>query len=459
TPHHHTTTTHHHTPARPPTPITPEEYTVLMLCDGVRPVPAIQRAAGPEIDVPAVLARLVERRWVRQRLIVPADAHPERALRAWLESVEDPEGRRFGLEALESLERRREAIADAGRDPDALSAAMEALEERFTALTRTEARRAKGARTAPCRSLLYSDSRRSATVELGPGMAAALAPLRPLLASAAWLTGTLAARVEERLRPVYEKLAAEGPVPLGAFWLACMATVHGPAAEDARALGTEFQRRWAALLRPEENERRVVRSLPEVESAATAAFPQPPGGPGWPNARYASPDVLVVAESEEAVNRGEFELVLGELHLATNSLGASLFVNQHPDPDELLAETDRDFPAPRLMPLLPKEHAARLSVRTRYALVRPRDYLVALVEHTGDPARPRTVLSGDVLVQDREGRLTAVLPDGATFPVLDVFSHVLTMLVMDSFRPLPEAPHSPRITVDRMIIARETWRL
>jgi hypothetical protein len=77
----------------------------------------------------------------------------------------------------------------------------------------------------------------------------------------------------------------------------------------------------------------------------------------WHTARYACPDVLVVADDADAINRGEFELVLGELHLAVNTLGASLFVNQHPDGGELLALTDLDNPRPRLMPLQPKEPA------------------------------------------------------------------------------------------------------
>ncbi|MFD5092502.1 hypothetical protein ACFWMR_18000 [Amycolatopsis thailandensis] len=31
-------------------------------------------------------------------------------------------------------------------------------------------------------------------------------------------------------------------------------------------------------------------------------------------------------------------------------------------------------------------------------------------------------------------------------------------LVMDAFQPVPDLPHTPRITVDRLVVARETWR-
>jgi hypothetical protein len=168
--------------------------------------------------------------------------------------------------------------------------------------------------------------------------------------------------------------------------------------------------------------------------------------------------VLIVADSVEAIQHGDYQLVLGELHLAMNTLGASLFVNQHPNADTLLAETNRDFPHPRLMPMLPKEQPPRWSARSRPALVRPEDYYVALVDHTVDPRRPRTVPSADVTVEPGPDGLHVILPDGATFDAVDVFAHVLTTLAIDLFGVLPESVHSPRVTVDRMVIARETWQ-
>jgi hypothetical protein len=64
-----------------------------------------------------------------------------------------------------------------------------------------------------------------------------------------------------------------------------------------------------------------------------------------------------------------------------------------------------------------------------------------------------------VRVEQRGDRkLAAVLPDGAVFDVLDAFGHALTARVMDRFTLLAEADHSPRVTVDRLVVARECWR-
>ncbi|MFE2146783.1 lantibiotic dehydratase [Streptomyces sp. NPDC059456] len=444
-------------PGRPRQALAEEARAVLALCDGVRPAREI-RAALPGVDVSAVLADLVARRWVVWKLEVPADARPERHLRAWLDRVGDAALREPALADLDALERGRDRVAQAD-GPQALVAALTDLEGGFVALTETAAVREKAAGTAPCRALVYSDCRRAATATLGRTVHEALAPLDPLLTSAGWLTARLADAVMARAREVYRRLAAQGPVDLAAFWFACMPILHGAARTESAELQQEFRRRWDAILSPPPGARRVGLPLEAVAGPVAEQFGGPGGG--WTAARYLSPDIMIAARGERAVARGDFELVLGELHVAANTLGASLFVNQHPDAAELDRLTDRDHPGPRLMPLLPKEHRSRLSARIRHSLVRPEDYYVALVDFTADPGRPRTVLSADVTVTERaDGELAVVLPDGAEFPAVDVFSHVLTTLAMDLFQILPDgAEHSPRVTVDRLVVARETWRL
>ncbi|MEV7611606.1 lantibiotic dehydratase [Streptomyces sp. NPDC089799] len=456
-------------PGRPPVEAGAGEAAVLALCDGVRPVREI-RAALPEVDVDAALEGLVARRWAVWRLEVPADARPERWLRQWLERVGDPEPRRRGLAALDALEAGRDRVraASDAADADRLVEELTALEQEFTALTETAAVREKSAGTAPCRALVYSDCRRAATATLGRSVREALAPLEPLLTSAGWLTARLAESVMARAKEVYAGLAGRGPVDLAAFWFACMPVLHGAARSDAAALQKEFRARWDRIVAPAPGERHVRLSLDDIAGPVAAAFGGPEGregaaaasGAGWTAARYLSPDIMIAASGADAVARGDFELVLGELHVAANTLGASLFVNQHPDPAELHRLTDRDHPGPRLLPLLPKEHRSRLSARIRHALVRPEDHHVALLDFTADPARPRTHLSSDVTVTERDGKLRVVLPDGAEFAAVDVFSHVLTTLAMDLFQLLPDGTdHSPRVTVDRLVVARETWRL
>ncbi|GAB2714304.1 lantibiotic dehydratase [Kitasatospora kifunensis] len=449
-------------PGRPAQPVTPVVRRVLECCDGTRAARDIQRELGVDASL---LADLVKRRWISWRLEVPADAHPERHLRATLESVGDRTLRESALAKLELLERGRDRV-QAAAGAEELTQAMAALEADFMTLTDTAAARAKGAGTAPGRTLVYSDSTRAATARIGGDVLAALAPLELLMTSATWLASRLADRVRSRAEVVFDQLGAAagagGRVDLAAFWFACMPILHGDAVSEAAAIQREFWLSWAGILGltedpKEQGRRREVRvTADQIADAVREAFGRQ--GAAWTAARYLSPDVLIAARDAAAVERGEFELVLGELHVATNTIGASLFVNQHPAPAELLAQTGRDHPGPRLMPLLPKEHRSRLSIRVRHVLVRPEDYYIALVDNPTDPRRARTVLGADVTVERREGRLVVRLPDGAVFDALDVFSHVLTTLVMDLCRILPEADHSPRVTVDKLVLARESWR-
>ncbi len=193
-------------PGRRPTTVSDSEAAVLARCDGVRPARDIA-ADLPGTDVARTLHDLVARRWVTWRLEVPAGTHPERALRDWLSTVGDPDLRRRGLDALDLLERGRAKVA-AATDETTLLTALQDLERDFTALTDTAATREKSASTAPCRALVYSDTRRSATARLGPAVVEALSPLRLLMDSAGWLTARLAAVVETEIRTVHHRLAA-----------------------------------------------------------------------------------------------------------------------------------------------------------------------------------------------------------------------------------------------------------
>ncbi|MEV7776986.1 lantibiotic dehydratase [Kitasatospora sp. NPDC088351] len=444
-------------PGRPPQEITEAARAVLELCDGTRTVAAIAGAVGTGVAEATETVRwLAGKRWVHWRLDVPADTFPERALRAVLERVGDREPRERALAKLAVLERGRDAVQTAGTDADALTGAIAALEADFAALTATDAQRAKGERTAPCRGLVYSDARRAATATLGTAVLGELAPLELCLTAARWMTNRFAEAVGARIRAVYERLrAAGGPVDLGSMWLECLPSPHPEAAADIAAVQAELRAKWARILAVPEGARTVRFAAADLADRVAAEFGEP--GAGWSLARYFSPDVLVLAEDQEAVARGEFELVLGEMHCALNTMGASLFVHQHPDRAELVAETTRDFPGPRLLPMLAKELPLKWSARSRPSLDRPQDYYVALVDQTGDPHRPRTVLSGDVLVEERDGRLVAVLPDGAEFPLLDAYANTLTQRVMDRFTLRPEGDHTPRITIDKMVVARETW--
>jgi hypothetical protein len=454
-------------PGRRPYSVTPLEHRLLTLCDGSRTLADLAgevagvvegRTGGAGADeITAALGRLAERRLITWRLHIPADTHPQDHLRAYLERITDAEPRQEALARLDALEAARAKVTEAAVDPLELPGALAALERTFAELTRSASTREKGARTAMCRALVYSDSRRAATARVGSAVLEELTPLALCLMTARWMTNRVADAARERVREVYERLLErDGSVDLGSLWFGCLPAPYPRWEEDVDRIQREMRAHWARIIDAPPGARRVRLTSAQIADRVREIFDEP--GRGWNLARYISPDLIVVADDAHAVERGEFELLLGELHVALNTVAASLFVMQHPDRGSLLAETERDFPGPRALPMLYKE-GPRWSARSRPALLRPDDYLVGLVDYTADPHRPRVVMSADVTVADDEGKLVVVLPDGARFDLLDVYANALTNRVMDRFNLRQDGDHAPRVTIDRMVVARETWRM
>jgi hypothetical protein len=449
-------------PQRPPVPLTAQSRAVLAKCDGrlrareiARTVVAEGVGAG---DVYAILSELRERRLIAWQLDVPVGPRPEESIRRFLAGVEDDELRAQALALVDELGAAKDAVAEATADPPRLRAALDTLDETFTRLTSATPTRHAG-RTYAGRTLVYSDCRRDVTLELGREVAGALEPLRLLLTSARWLSHTAGQWARVVCDETDARLRAESStVDLATLWFACLPIMQrdGPGVvAEARA---ELQRRWSEILKPDLARRRLAYSAADLRDRVAAWFDAPSSG--WSLGRYYSPDVLVAADDVEAIARGDFEVVLGELHPSLNSVLYHCFVAQHPRPDLLWQRVEADFPSPRLAPVLPKESPPRLTGRTHPILGRPSDFHVELFQCSIDTETTGRRLAADLVVKRRGGRLVVSPERGSSFDVVDVFSQVLTGFLLEGVGLFgAQARHTPRVVFDRCVIARETWRL
>jgi hypothetical protein len=450
-------------PGEPPLHLDEPDLAVLRECTMGRRacdvVAAVRGAPGIESDEDAyaALARLVERRVVVWKLEVPVDPRPEQALRKLLERIGDPDVRDRLLEPLDSLERARDEVAAAAGSPDRLRRALAELDELFGEITGASPTRRAG-QTYAGRTLVYHDTRRDVEVRLGGRFVEALEPLSLLLDSVRWLTWQFGQIVRASLLDTYDELRSrsDGPVDLATFWLAAMLVIDGSQVELDRVVG-ELQQRWEAILAVPADRPRVRYSVAELRAQVEAAFDAPCSG--WAGARYCSPDLLVAAADVDAINAGDFEIVLGEMHLAINALRHLCFQSLHPKPERLLAAAEADFERPRLHPVLPKASPPRLTPRLHPALYGARDCHVSLLHHTVDPEQRRVVAAADVVVVRDGDALVARLATGEEFDALDVFSEALMTMVLDRHRILGEhLRHTPRVNFDSLVVARETWR-
>jgi len=450
-------------PSQTAVEVSPAVAEVLRRSDGIRPAREIAGAvveaglvAGAD-EVSAILADLRKRRWISWGLGLPLTPRPEEPLRRRLERIGDAELRDRSLAQLDRLEHARAQVAESFDDAPSLVESLDGLDETFSAITSAAPTRKSG-KMYGGRTLLYTDCRRALDLELGSEIVEALAPLDLLLHSGRWLTCQVAKVLREELVALHRRLVERdgAPLSLSTLWFEALSLLHGTALSKFDRVESELRARWAQILRCPIDESRVSYDANVLRERVEALFDAP--DPGWPGARHASPDVLVAAADVDAIRRGDFELVLGELHLALIAYGHHCFVTQHPAPEELFLCLDRDLP-PRLLPVLPHEDAERLTIRTHPALVRETDVLLALHSSVADPERPGLLATADLLVEELDGTLVTRLPSGEKHDLLGLFSVLMLRHVIDRFAFLGEEPHTPRVSFDRLVVARETWRV
>ncbi len=169
---------------------------------------------------------------------------------------------------------------------------------------------------------------------------------------------------------------------------------------------------------------------------------------------------MIASASAEAARRGEFLLVLGELHMAANTLESRLFVEQHPDRTRMLEAAASDHGARRMVAIPAKDSpyvTSRLNPPT--ALPSPRYTYWSNGNDAIVPPEPATPLPVAGLLVTRKGPDLRVrsAPSGTEFPFFEVIGDIMTGIVANAFRPVAPRPHQPRVTIDRFVLSREAW--
>ena len=452
-------------PDRPPAPLSGPTAALLARCDGRRSARqvALELLADPgagfrrEADVYAQLKELVAGGVVRWGIDLPMDLSAEAALRARLAAIGDPAVRAAATAGLDRLCGLRDEVAAAG-DPDELARALARMDEAFVEVSGRPARQRPG-ETYAGRTLCHLEAVRDLDLAFGGPVLAALAPLDLLLRSARWLTAAMAAAYGDALAELYRDLAAgtgSPDVPCGQLWYLAQGLLFGTAERPADRVVAEFVRRWMAVLGLPSPPAAARLDLTSDDLAAAVAEAFPAERPGWAGSRIHSPDVHVCAPTQEALAAGEFTVVLGELHIGWAAFDTHFFALGHPDPEALRAAMRRELPAGRVEPLIPEDWP-RNTARNAAWMHGPDDVQLGFAPAPGaDPDRllPVTALT----VSPGAGGLVARAADGRSWPLIEVFASLLGINSFDTWKLAGAAGHSPRVTVDRLVLLRESWR-
>ena len=454
-------------PSRGSISLPTNEAAALRACDGRRSAREIAKGltANPLIGIKsqaeayALLEKLEQRGWILWKLEVAMELYPERTLRHSLEKIEDEAARQRALGVLDELESARERVARAAGDDEELDAAIGNLEETFTRLTGSASTRSPGEMYA-ARTLVYEDCRRDLEVEIGPQITASLAPpLCLLLTSARWFSYQMANIARGWFDKLYAEISARTrsrTIDFTTFWYQISPLVLTDQRGPLKAVLLEVQQKWDQILSLPAGESRVEYTSEELRELVTATFDSPRSR--WEAAIYHSPDIMIAAESVDAIRRGDYQFVLGEIHATSNTIGTAVFAEHHPRPEEFLRNWVLDHPEPKAVPLVPKSVWPSQSSRLMPIYASPQDFLIEFVPEPADVPHSQIVQFGSLVVEDQgKGPIVRSRDGRFKFDPLDLLTVTPTLSVGNDFKLLAPAKHRPRITIDRLVVQRETW--
>ena len=448
----------------PPAPLAELERAVLPLCNGVNLpeeiLDAIRRdprvgATGPEELRNLLRAKAAEGIMV-WRFLVPVEVNAEAGLRRQLLRIGDSELQAAALGGLDRLEAARNEVA-AAAGPLELNDALQNAERVFEEIASVPGHRNPGM-TYGARTLLYEDCQRDLTLRITPDLLNPIVPaLSLLLESLRWFMQSMAREFHRLFRETYHELAAARPgrdVPLLDWWIHTEPKLLS--APSLREVEEAFRQKWAGILPVRPQQRSIEFQASSLREKVKELFPDP--GAGYYPVRYSCPDLMLAAESAEAVRRGDVLYVLGEVHLGKNTLCHAALVEQHPNRQDLVDATAWDLSA-ECFKILNTQEGGTTTVRTSEGFLRPDDYLLATTPDAVAPSGHVGHPISELILREIEGELHAVSrSDGRTFHILEAFSDLLFGFVMNKAVWIPPSRHVPRVLIDKLVIHRETWR-
>lgn len=453
-------------PGLPPVSLSEEEAGAMALCTGRRPAAQVvaelvadpSLAVGDEAGGYRLLDGLVGRKLLKWDANLPVGPHTAAILAERIAAIGDDGVRRVACDGLDRLHRARDAVGAAAGDPEALAAALAGLDDEFTDVTGREPRRRQG-QTYAGRGLCYEDTTRGLRVVVGRRLTDEIAPaLAVALQAARWVTSEVARAYGRTLQEIFDRASEGGaPVHLSDLWDPAIQAFWGQGRKPIDEVTEDLSDRWSRLLGTSAAPaaRRLTFDACGLADRVRQLFPEE--GPGWSLAHVHSPDVHVCAASADAINAGDYLVVLGEMHIAYSTLTDRWCTWSLAHPERNLELAIEDYGQPRLVPLLPvvwsRDAGRVVQIEDAATDVHLGFARAAWVE------TDRLVPIAAVAVHRAGAGLVGTLPDGRSLPIVEFFAAFLSMLAVNTLRDLSGAHHTPRVTVDRLVLFRETWRL
>src|SRR5215216_248703 len=251
-------------------------------------------------------------------------------------------------------------------------------------------------------------------MEIGPGLMDVLGPpLELVLASSRWLAYLTVIICNDVFSKVYKDVVRETGtkcVDILTYWLKIKSFFQGVENGLSKKLMRLFQQRWEKVLALDYEQREVHFTVEQLRQRINDLFDVPEEVSRY--VRYHSPDVMIAAESVEAIKKRDYQFVLGELHAAVNTIGYLFFLEQHPSPEDIFYARHFDIPEPQVLPILPKNFFGG-AMRTHTVLSSSKDYRLDFApEVASDPTANALAISEFVLEDAGDGLRVRTIDGG-----------------------------------------------
>lgn len=306
------------------------------------------------------------------------------------------------------------------------------------------------------RRMYFLESKRAVEVAVGISLISELAaPLRLVLRTAAWLLDRLASVVEAELERSFAEISMNGQsVDMPTFWLKNASLFFDPNPHLVKPVLDDFNKRWRGVIGATEDATELTLDSSVVGASFAAAFPSVQERWSWQ--RRVCPDILVGGSSVEAINAGTYEAVLGEIHLAVNTLDVEPFVAIQPDRDELARAFDATLPTHRV---IIRAGYPGIAGRVRAVYERPEDHNILTSPGSPEYGPSQKVPVSQFRVErDKDGLHLTDVSSGLRRPLMEALGDPLAMSFASLFEIDLGLDKVPRISIDNLVIHRASWR-
>lgn len=440
-----------------------QDMRVLRLVDGSRNGSDIlaELAGGPDASawsrarVEKTLVKYVHRRFLTWDAAIPVSPAALPLLMKRVERIGDEGLRRRFSGVLDGIMARLQELGNAA-DHRELRERLTEFDEYYESIAHGPSYRSEGKAYA-ARTTVYMDATRPCAASVGESLLTRIAePLDLVLRSAEWFG--------ERLCLAFERSMTEFIVSTGGgagtvadVWDHSLELLWGETEDNPlRTVEEELSRRWAGILgEPGASATRIRLESRRIRGAVHECFPRTEAP--VPAMSVHSPDLQIVARSAENVEAGDYQVVLGELHacLATLEMPAVESSAGTAVTPVVRDTINRALGTSRTVPLFPSGWR-RNTGRVKPARIGTGETGIGFTNAVAaDPER--VVPASRILLTDTPAGIVGTMPSGRVLTLREIWGVPLSILCADAFKIGLPGEHTPRLSIDDLVLFREAW--